>query len=243
MHTDGVESNSSVLVADGKAALDRGDFTAAEKYFGLAKLHNPKNSEALVGYAEAYLKSNGFSLGTFITNMLGQMNNEQSTGEEFNFIKPEDWGQTSVSDLTTVFQTVINTLEPIALGQTEGPISSLDINVNATSGIFYVLTFALDIETLTTQYEIITLTKTEVQTSLPEIPPTSPVWDELPEEFLWFKDLTTSNLPTLSEVNQFSANLNIGLTRLRTAAAQSSSPDILNSVIEMFEDWETLANQ
>ncbi len=240
LHSDGIESNASVLVADGKAALERGDYGSAETYFGLAKLHNPKNSEARIGYAEAYLKSHGFSLGTFVVRLLDQLN-DQSAGQTFAFIQPADWGQANLADLNDIFQTVIDCLDPIALGLTEGPVSSLDIDVNLTTGMFYILSFGLELETLSTQYEVVTLPKSEVQASLPTVPST--VWDQLPDEFLWFKDITSSDLPTLADITQFKTDINNGLARLRVAASQSSSPDMLNQVIDLFNNWEQLANQ
>lgn len=240
LHSDGIESNASVLVADGKAALGRNDYGSAETYFGLAKLHDPKSSEARVGYAQAYLKSHGFSLGTFVVRLLDQLN-DQAAGETFPFIRPADWGQDSPADLKDVFQTVIDCLDPIALGLTEGPVSSLDIDVNLTSGMFYILSFGLEVQTLSAQYDLVTLSKSEVQASLPTVP--ASVWDQLPDEFLWFKDLDTSTLPTLADITQFKTNINNGLARLRVAASQSSSPDMVNQIIDLFNNWAELANQ
>lgn len=243
LHSDGVESNASVLVADGKAALDRGDYEAAEKYFGLAKFHNPKNSEALVGYAEAYLKKEGFSLGTLITSLLNRLEDlDDGSGSTLELVQPADWGQDSVADLMTLFNTVIETLEPIPAGQAEGPISSLDVDVNATSGLFYLLSFALDVEALSTDYQLQTLDRTDPDV-IALIDPA--ILAQLPDEFLWFVNETGGTLtqPPISFINTIEYKLNTGLERLNQAAANTSSEDIVKMITELFEDWDTLADQ
>lgn len=244
MHSDGIETNSSVLVADGKAALERGDYVNAEKYFGLAKENNPKNSEALLGYAQAYLKSRGFSLGQLVTRILNSMEDVgDSSASSFELVNPADWNQGSVAELATLFQTIITTLEPIALGQTEGPITSDNVDVNATSGLFYLLSFALDIESLSTDYVLTVLDPDdpEVQALIdPAILATLP-----DDGFFWYVYDTGSGLtqPPASFIDSIESKLTVGLARLNKAAANTSSEDVIKQFTSIFEEWETLASQ
>lgn len=240
MHSDGVESNPIVLVADGKAALARGDYTNAEKYFKLAMEHGPTNAEARVGYAEAFLKTKGFSLGKFTTGALDMMNSSSSSSEAIKLLSPEDWGVADFTELEAVLVEVINTLDPIAQGQTDGTIKATDVDVNLTAGLFYVLRFALEIEQLLTSFEIKTVSKTSPEVVALGLP--TSILDQLPDEFLWFFD-DLDQQPDLSVIGQIESLVDTGMVRLRVAAANSASGELITQVIDMFADWEVLADQ
>ncbi len=240
MHHDGVETNSHVLVADGKAALIRGDYANATEYFRLAIKHNPRDSEARVGYAEAYLKAHGFSLGNFINSFISKMDDEDQ--ENLELAVPTEWGCADYDELIGLLSTLIDTLDPIALGQTEGPYRYNDLNVNINAGIFYIMKIAGRIQTISTEFEIKTLTKgsTEVNNLNPPIPPA--VLAELPDEFMWIVD-SGGNQPSADFLTQMQSDIDTGLARLQTAADNSSSKEMIEDIIDMFDDWQILAYQ
>ncbi len=240
MHHDGVESNSHVLVADGKAALDRGDYANAAEYFRLAIKHNPQDSEARVGYAEAYLKAHGFSLGGFINSFISKM--EEEDQESLELAVPTEWGCADYNELHQLLSTLIDTLDPIALGQTQGPYRHNDLNVNINTGIFYILKIATRIQMVSTDFEIKMLTKgsTEVNNLNPPIPPA--VLAELPDEFTWIVD-SSGNQPSADFMLQMQTDIDAGIARLKTAADNSSSQEMIEEIIDMFDDWQILAYQ
>lgn len=240
MHHDGVETNSHVLVADGKAALDRGDYANAAEYFRLAIKHNPQDSEARVGYAEAYLKAHGFSLGGFINSFVSQMDNEDQ--ENLELIVPADWGCADFSALTQRLSTLIHTLDPIAQGQTQGPYRSNDFNVNINTGLFYILRIASKIKGLSADYEFKMLTQgtDEVDNLNPPIP--ADVLAALPAEFMWIVD-SSDNQPSADFMLQMQTDIDAGIARLQTAADNSSSQEMIEEIIDMFDDWQILAYQ
>lgn len=247
MHSDGKESNSHVLVADGKAAMQRGDYVKAAEYFRLGMEHNPKDSEARVGYAEAYLKAQGFSLGSFFDTLMNTMNSED--GDDIEFIVPEAWGVSAVSEVVTMLTTVIAVLDPIALGQTEGPYKATDLNVNLNAGVFYALKVAAQMQELGGNFAIQGLSKTDIPIS------GSDDWnlsqatlDKLQEDFLWIVDTSGSDplQPALSFITGIQADISAAMQRLRVATANMENKDVAEMVAEMtrmFEDWETLAYQ
>ena len=240
LHHDGVESNSHVLVADGKAALDQGDYANAAEYFRLAIKHNPQDSEARVGYAEAYLKAHGFSLGDFINSFISKMDDEDL--EDLKLAVPTEWGCADLNALISLLNTLVDTLDPIALGQTQGPYRQNDIKVNINTGIFYIMKIAAQIQTISTDFEIKMLTKgsTEVNNLNPPIPPA--ILAALPDEFMWIVDSSGSQ-PSAGFLLQMQSDIDAGLARLQTAADNSSSKEMIEDIIDLFDDWQILAYQ
>jgi len=236
MHHDGVETNSHVLVADGKAALDRGDYANAAEYFRLAIKHNPQDSEARVGYAEAYLKAHGFSLGSFINSFVSQMDNEDQ--ENLELVVPTDWGCADFSALTQMLSTLIDTLDPIAQGQTQGPYRSNDFNVNINTGLFYILKIVSTIQSISADFEFKIMSKTDWGTlGIPQA-----TLDQLPDEFMWMVT-STNELPSADFLTQMQTDIDAGIARLQTAADNSSSQEMIEEIIDMFDDWQILAYQ
>jgi hypothetical protein len=248
MHTDGKESNASVLVADGKAAMKRGDYVKAAEYFRLAIEHNSRNSEARVGYAEAYLQAQGFSLGEFINSLFSGMDSESGSGG-IEFVDPAHWGVATLAEVEQILQTLIFVLEPIALGQTDGPYAVTDFNVNLTTGLFYILLVAAQMQGLGGSYQMqkfnkyesdgVTISAVVAGWGLPVS-----ILNQLPDEFLWIAD-SGGNQPSPGFLISIQSSISLGLARLRIAAnnASSSSQEILNDIIDLFDDWEILAYQ
>lgn len=71
LHRDG-SGDASSLVSDGVAALSRGDFAAAEKYFEDALVQDPSNSDALYGAAAARMGGSGLDIGQLLANIMTQ---------------------------------------------------------------------------------------------------------------------------------------------------------------------------
>jgi len=247
MHSDGKESNSHVLVADGKAAMQRGDYVKAAECFRLAMEHNPKDSEARVGFAEAYLKvpdpdnpTKGFSLGEFINSLMSAINSDSSDITDMELIVPSHWGVETIAEVEQILTTLIQTLDPIALGNTEGPYQSTDVNVNLATGLFYVLRIAVQMQSLAGDFSIQMLQKSSPEVVNLNLPQS--VLDQLPDEFLWVLD-SSGNQPSTSFITSIQNDISTAVSRLQVAASNSTSKDMIEEIIDMFDDWETLAYQ
>ena len=70
-HPAGTHNDEDILVSDGYAALDSGDYSTAVSCFQSVKNLNPKNSRARKGHAIAYAKLNGFSMVNLAAAWLG----------------------------------------------------------------------------------------------------------------------------------------------------------------------------
>lgn len=236
LHQDGKESNASVLVADGKAAMARGDYNNALNYFALAMQNDPASSEARVGYAQADLRVRKFDLAEFIKT-LAEASDSSSGSAPLALLDPEDWGATTFAQLTTVFTTLINVLDPIPQGRTHGPVEPNDPTVNLDAGFFYVLRTASRIQQISTSYEVAQYQKGSAETAalVASDPILASVYSALPETFYWI-----SNLPTLAELSTLQADINLGITRLRTASANSSSGarKTIDELIDMFQSLQ-----
>jgi hypothetical protein len=239
MHQDGKESNATVLVADGQAALERGDYNNAANYFTTAMQNDPASSEARVGYARAYLKVRGFNLSNFLDTLVTNQNTG-TTG--LVLVKPADWGCRDYTELTALFTSMINVLDPIALGLTHGPIASTDPTTNLDIGFFYVLRMAARSQQLVSTLQVLQFKKgsTETAALLASDPYLPTVYAALPETFYWI-----TNSPSLLLLAQLRSDANTGITRLRTASANmgQSARKTIDDLIRMFESLQTQVNQ
>jgi hypothetical protein len=250
MHSDGKESNSHVLVADGKAAMSRGDYVKAAEYFRLGMEHNPRDSEARVGYTEAYLKAQGFSLGAFFDSLMSGMDSDG--GDDIEFIVPAAWGVDTIAEVEAMLVEVIAALDPIALGQTEGPYKATDLNVNLNVGVFYAMKVSAQMQNLGGTFELqnFNIDENDIITDADgtsvttwALPSTTLVG--LEEAFLWIAD--ANNLqPALSFITGIQSDISAAVIRLNAATATMENEDVaemINSLTEMFGEWEVLAYQ
>jgi hypothetical protein len=240
LHSDGRESNAHVLVADGKAALGRGDYTRAAEYFRLAGEHNPRDSEARVGYAEARMGAQGFSLGEFSKTFLDTVNSGASSTQGFELIVPSQWGVATVAEVEAILSELIAVLDPVVLGQCEGPYRSTDVNLNLNIGILYLLRVVASVEAFSSDFTIRNLAKTSSQVAGMGIPPA--VLAQLPQEFLWFID-SANQQPTAPVRSSMAGDVDAALQRLQVAAANSVAQTLIQDVLTAFDPWQLLANQ
>lgn len=236
LHQDGKESNASVLVADGKAALARGDYNNARNYFSLAIQNDRASSEARVGYVEADLKVRKFDLVNFISTLV-QLSESSSGTMPQVLIDPADWGVTTPAELTALYTTLINVLDPIPQGRTHGPIQAGNPTVNLDAGFFYILRTAARAQTISTSFTVAQFQKgsPEAAALLAADPILAAVYAGLPESFYWI----TSG-PTPAELVSLQADIDLGVARLRTASANSSAGvrETIDELIEMFQSLQ-----
>jgi hypothetical protein len=235
IHQDGNDSNASVLVADGKAALGRGDYANAAEYFRLAIQNNSRSSEARMGYAEAYLKSRGYNFGV-IVNMVLQSNNNSNgssgtTTLAKNYINPQDWGCKTSAELKAFFDTLVATLDPIADGQTDGPYAWSDVNVNLSVGFFYLLRAAAQVQDVSMTFQLQEISKSSTSAATLGIPQS--LFDQLPDQFYWLV-----NSPPITLLNALNNDMNAGISRMQTAADHCANPDIINNAIKSFKSLQ-----
>lgn len=233
MHQDGVESNSNVLTADGNAALARGDYDRAVRYFQLAIEHDPTNSEARMGWAQAELKRRQFDVVQFYQTLSTSSQGGSTTPS--TLIAPADWGCADTPALITLFDTFIGVLDPIALGLTQGPVARNQVTLNLDLGLFYVLRMASRAQNLSTTIQVLKYTKGTPEALALGIP--SAVYDLLPQEFYWVSNATTGQLLLVQ------ADIDAGIARLETAAANSSAGSNaqkqLRDLIDLFKSLQT----
>ena len=233
MHHDGVETNASVLTADGRAALLRGDYTHAAQYFSAAIAQNPRLSEARVGWAEAELKRRNFNLANFL-HVIAEGNSSISPSA---LLKPSDWGCQDSAELAAFFASLIDVLDPVAQGLTDGVVRSQNVTLNLNVGLFYVLYMGASIESFSPVLKVRKFTKGTPEALALGIPQS--VYDQLPNEFYW---ITPG--PTLAQLQQVQSCIDHGITRLQTAASNSSGDtrEQINRIIDLFKSLQTQAH-
>jgi hypothetical protein len=234
MHHDGVESNASVLTADGQAALDRGDYDHAVAYFKLAIQHDPRNSAARVGYAEAELKRLHFNLVDFFNSIATSTNNSGgSAPQTADLLQPQDWGCADMAALTTLLSTLIAVLDPIAMGQTDGPVARGDVTLNLNVGLFYMLRMAARVQEMSATITVQKYTKGTPEAAALGIP--AAVYDLLPNDFYWVGNATQTQLL------QVQADTDAGIARLQTAANNTTegARKQLLDLINLFQSLQT----
>lgn len=240
MHQDGVETNASVLTADGRAALDRGDYDHAVRYFSQAIAAEPKNAEARTGYAEALLKQKRFNLGNFLNSILNTQDTDSASEQAAALLTPQDWGCSDTTELNALYTSLIDALDPIARAETYGV--STDPTVNLNVGLFFVLRMASHALNLAVTLEVVKFTKGTAETEALRAsdPYLNLVYDQLPEDFYWI-----TNLPSPSQLQQIQNDIDAGINRLQTAANNSSANtrDQINGIIDLFRSLQTQTHQ
>ncbi len=137
MHPPGRSHNSDVLMADGQAALNSGDYQQAEAIFEKILVGDPDNAQAMLGHATAVMRDAGVDLITLATLLNG--------GEDFNVADYENYGLEDLKELEDLMDTLIQDLEPIANGSTDGSVAADNLDVNLVLTVAYLASAAIDI--------------------------------------------------------------------------------------------------
>lgn len=237
MHHDGVESNSTVLTADGQAALDRGDYQRAMDYFKLAVQHDPKNSEARLGYAEARIRLQGFNIVNFIQT-LKNSSEQGGSGSSPNLVNPADWGCADFTSTITLFDELLGALDPITQGFTHGPVASTDVTANLNTGFLHILRAAARVQATSLTYEIQQLSKGSITDPQAQLGISQSDWDQIrnfiPDSFYWI----VTPVPVLSLLSSIQSDISSGVHCLDTAASQAPSNQTMHDVVDMFKSLE-----
>ncbi|MEW6516992.1 MAG: hypothetical protein AB1439_08815 [candidate division FCPU426 bacterium] len=240
LHSDGRESNAHVLVADGKAALERGDYALAVKYFRQAGENNPRDSEARVGYAQARMGQQGFSLGEFANTFIKAVNSDSGSNQNYEFLVPSQWGVATYADVEDILSEMIAVLDPVVLGQTDGPYRSKDVNLNLTTGVLYLLRIVARLEQISADFSIQTLVQGTPELAALGLDPA--LLAQLPNEFLWLINSSGQQPPTFF-LTAMQSDIAASLQRLQVAAVNSMARSLIEDVINQFDPWQILANQ
>lgn len=146
-HKEGTaaSSDTTVLVADGEALLDKGDQASlqkAEEIFQKAVESNPRSSEANYGYARAVIAASGLGLADLISSVISSaggsagslpMNNpfisfvSAQSGLGPNLLDPT---KLNLTKLYAISKKAITPLKRIADNQTDAVIPADDFDVN-----------------------------------------------------------------------------------------------------------------
>jgi hypothetical protein len=255
MHTDGADSNAAVLVADGKAALGRGDYSNAVIYFQRAVDYDPGNSDAREGLAEATVKAKHINLAGFIQTLVANSQNSNngnnSPGPGMSnvphLIKLSDWNCSTWDDLEQFFTNIINALDPIALGQTHGTYAANDPTINLNVGFIYLLRSAARVQAVTTaSYQVVQISKNNMGTPADlvayvsanlgitiQMNITQDQYNQLPDSFYWI-----SPSPPVAIFSQIQTDVNTGLVRLQVAANTTTSKKMIDDITKMFSSLQ-----
>ncbi|MDI6792362.1 MAG: hypothetical protein QME81_05770 [bacterium] len=149
LHQEGKSNDVEVLVADGQAALDRGDYEEAREYFGKAKNLDANNWKARYGHAVAYMQTSEVSMVKLLTTVTKQSatgrqgisrKSPAKTGNNGDFIEElldkldvlKDVVEVIIVDLSPIGQALLN--EEITREEAEARIGATlgDIELNLT---------------------------------------------------------------------------------------------------------------
>jgi hypothetical protein len=233
MHRDGVESNATVLVADGQAALQRGDYPNAKNYFRLAIEHDYYNTEARLGYAEAALKARQFDLAAFINTLTSGSQQSGSVTTPPVLVLPQDWGCQSYSEVVDFFSEMVFVLDPVAQGQTHGSTAATNPTLNLNVGLFYLLRAAAEAQIISTSFVVEKLSKSSQTPAGLGIP--QAVFDQLPGDFYWI-----THVPSPGQIAALQSDVDHGIVRMTTARDHSSSgtQKTLTDIIDLFQSLQ-----
>jgi hypothetical protein len=243
MHHDGSDSNASVLVADGRSALARGDYNNAVVYFQRALDYDAGSSDAREGLAEAMVKAKGFNLAAFIQTLSTNSQNSSTSNSIPQLIKLTDWNCATWAELEKFYTDLINALDPIALGQTHGTYAANDPTVNLNVGFLYLLRTAARVQAVTSAtYQVVQISKNSMGSPAAlvayvsahlgitiQMNITQAQFDSLPDTFYWI-----SPTPPVAIFTQTQADVNTGISRLQLAANTATSKKMINDIINMF---------
>lgn len=157
-HKEGTaaSSDTTVLVADGQALLDKGDYAKAVEVFEKAMNANPKSSEANYGYARAVIAASGLGLADLISSIIQQAKSPNPaplpTGNPFiNFVSPQyasgatatdkllDPSKIKLDKLYDASKKAVTPLQRIADGLTDAVIPADDFDVNFNLAFLLVI--------------------------------------------------------------------------------------------------------
>ena len=151
LHRQGTGDTAS-LVSDGVAALSRGDYAAAERYFEDALVQDPSNSDALYGAAAARMGNGGLDIGQLLSNLLTQgtpggapaLTAGLAVAARGAPAQAPASGQSiltniDINALDAALEVAICYLQRIQLGYTDGKIPTNDVNLLVNLGLCRLL--------------------------------------------------------------------------------------------------------
>ncbi len=141
MHPPGRSDNTDVLMADGRAALNAGNYKEAQAIFEKVLAANPRNAQARVGHATAVIHLAG---ADFIRLAMSLASDDQ----KFSLADASKYGLDSLGELRQLVSVLISDLEPIRKGQTDGSVAMDDADVNLVLTIAYTVKAAVNLEDL-----------------------------------------------------------------------------------------------
>jgi hypothetical protein len=239
MHVDGSATDASILVADGQAAMSRGDYTQAADYFEKAITANPQNSRARVGYAKAFLKNQGFNFANFFQTFIDQMDSGGSGS--IDFINPPDWGCATYAEVVTVLTTVLDSLDPIARNLCDGEVAATDPTINLNAGFLYMLRVVATVKVWNTSAAMEQESKSEADSTNGASLGLTPVEyaaisASLPDTFWW-----VSPLPALGIRTTLQTDMDRSIARIQTAMLQSTNSQLYQDFLDFFSGLEILS--
>lgn len=150
LHRQGT-GDTAGLVSDGVAALSRGDYAAAERYFEDALVQDPSNSDALYGAAAARMGNGGLDIGQLLANLLTQGTPGGAPALDAGLSAalrgapaPGPGGQSiltniDINALDSALEVAICYLQRIQLGYSDGKIPPNDVNLLVNLGLCRLL--------------------------------------------------------------------------------------------------------
>lgn len=155
-HNSGSSSDSKALSSDAYAALINKDYAEALECYNKLLETDPKNAEAIYGYASAELANSGLDIATLVANLIKQHNSSNvqarnlaeaiasSAGMSVQSPGTNILPSTIITNLLTIRTAVENVLRPdrlplIVNGGTDGSLAPDDPNVNINLAFCYIL--------------------------------------------------------------------------------------------------------
>lgn len=151
LHKEG-SGDAQSLVADGKAALSKSEFSKADDYYRKALAQDSGNSDALYGQAAAQMGLAGLDVGQLVSNLMTGKSaggaaplrnalSQASVGPVQSVTTNADslLNLINVSALDSALTVVIKNLEKIHLGQSDGKISPNDPSLLINLGLARLL--------------------------------------------------------------------------------------------------------
>ncbi len=164
-HPKGANDDFRVLLADGDAAMQAGNYGEAAGYYRRAMSLDTRSSEARKGHAICFARAKGFSMVNFVSYWLGASGKGLSSGsglcspvapqgggkykdDNFDIGKYDNFAVGSTNDLEDVINGLIGDLDPIAWDFCDGVIPKNDVSVNAILGLAKIIRAAIDANVL-----------------------------------------------------------------------------------------------
>lgn len=155
LHKEG-SGDAASLLADGQAALARGDYADAEAYFRSSLAQNPSSAQALYGAAVATMGNSGLDIGQLVSNLttqgtpggapaFSQALAGASVGAPGAPSGTSILEQLDVAKLDAAVEKSLCYLERIRQGYSDGTISRSNANLLINLGLLHLIRAATQI--------------------------------------------------------------------------------------------------